>query len=585
MERRLAAILAADVVGYTRLMGADETGTLRRLTELRQGALEPLIAEHHGRVFKLIGDGLLVEFASVVDALTCAVAWQNGVAEREVAADEDKLLQFRIGINVGDVIVEDGDIYGDGVNVAARIEGLASPGGICVSGTVFDHVKGKVDIDFVDLGEQQVKNINQPVRVYRIALDSETDGSDAAGTWVGSVAALEPRDKPSVAVLPFDNKSGDAEQDYFADGITEEIITELSRFQSLQIIARSSVFAYKDKAVTTRDIGRELGVEYVVEGSVRRSGDRVRLMVQLVESASGKQIWAESYDRHLIDIFELQDELTRAVVATLPGRIESANVEHVRRIKPSDMSVYESLLRAKLLHHRGTREDNAQALELLNDAIEVDPEFAPAYAWKACTIGQAWMRGYLPESEQIYFDLLDVVQKGYSIDKNDIECVRILCEFHIELKQWDEAQQFQNKAYKLNPNDPRILAQRGELLTWMGRPEEGLPWIEQAMHLDPYEADTFAHLLGRALFGLERYDDAVRAFMRAPADRYSNQAYLSACFAHLDMPEGSAARAGDVVRLKEDFTAKAFVTSLFYKEEKDEARLLEGLLKAGLPLE
>jgi adenylate cyclase len=469
--------------------------------------------------------------------------------------------------------------------VAARLEGLADPGGICISGTVFDHVKGKVDKDIVDLGERQVKNIEQPVRVYRIALGGETDGSEATSTFAGSVAALDLGDKPSVAVLPFDNRSGDAEQDYFADGITEEIITELSRFQSLQVIARNSVFAYKGKAVATQEIGRELGVEYVVEGSVRRSGDRVRLTVQLVKAASGKQIWAESYDRQLIDIFELQDELTRAVVATLPGRIESADIERVRRSKPRDMSVYESLLRAKLLHHRGTREDNTRALDLLNDAIEADPEFAPAYAWKACTIGQAWLRGYLPETEQTYFELLNEVQKGYSIDKNDMECVRILCEFHIELKQWDEAQLFQDKAYKLNPNDPRILAQRGELLTWMGHPEEGLPWIEQAMRLDPYEADTFAHLLGRALFGLERYDDAVRAFIRAPADRYANQAYLSACFAHLATPERAATRVADVVRLKEDFTAKAFVASLFYKEENDEARLLEGLLKAGLPLE
>ncbi|MCH7932169.1 MAG: adenylate/guanylate cyclase domain-containing protein, partial [Proteobacteria bacterium] len=376
-----------------------------------------------------------------------------------------------------------------------------------------------------------------------------------------------------------------AEQDYFADGVTEEIITELSRFQSLHVIARSSVFTYQGKAVTTQEIGRELGIEYVVEGSIRRSGDRVRLTVQLVEAASGKQIWAERYDRHLIDIFELQDELTCAVVATLPGRIESAGVERIRRRKPRDMNVYESLLRAKLLHHRGTREDNAKALELLNDVIEVDPEFAPAYAWKACIIGQAWARGYLPQTEQTYFELLNLVQKGYSIDENDIECVRILCEFRMELKQWDEAQLFQTKAYKLNPNDPRILAQRGELLTWMGRPEEGLPWIEQAMRLDPYEADTFAHLLGRALFGLERYEDAASAFMRAPADRYANRAYLAACFAHLAMPEKATARAADVIRLKEEFAAKAFVASLLYKEENDEARLREGLLKAGLPLE
>ena len=585
MERRLAAILAADVVGYSRLMGEDEAGTLQRLKSLRRELVQPRIIEHSGRIVKLMGDGLLAEFPSIVEAVQCAFDIQQGMAEREPDLADSRRVRLRIGVNLGDIIVEGSDIYGDGVNLAARLEGLAPPGGICVSGTVFDHVKGKVGMDFVDLGEQEVKNIDRPVRVYRIALDSGTDGSEAAGTFAGSAAALELRDKPSVAVLPFENISGDAEQDYFADGVTEEIITELSRFQSLHVIARSSVFTYKGKAVTTQEIGRELGIEYVVEGSIRKSGDRVRLTVQLVEAASGKQIWAERYDRHLIDIFELQDELTRAVVATLPGRIESADVERIRRRKPRDMSVYESLLRAKLLHHRGTREDNAKALELLNDAIEFDPEFASAYAWKACLIGQAWARGYLPKTEQSHFEVLSEVQKGYSIDKNDIECVRILCELHMGLKQWDEAQLFQDKAFKLNPNDPHILAQRGELLTWIGRPEEGLPWIEQAMRLDPYEADTFAHLLGRALFGLERYEDAAHAFMRAPAARYANQAYLAACFVHLAMPEKAAARADDVVRLKEDFAAKPFIASLFYKEENDQSRLREGLLKAGLPLD
>jgi adenylate cyclase len=581
MERRLTAILAADVVGYSRLMELDEAGTLAVLKAHRQELIDPVVSEHHGRIVKLMGDGTLVEFASVVDAVTCAVAIQAGMAARNSGTPEDRRIELRIGVHMGDIIVEGEDIYGEGVNVAARLEGLAKPGGICISDMVHQNISTKLDLNFEDLGEQALKNIERKVRVWHWAVNASA--SAKGSTSVPQHLTLP--DKPSIAVLPFDNMSGDAEQDYFADGITEEIITELSRFQSLQVIARNSAFTYKGKAVTTQQIGRELGVEYVVEGSVRRSGDRVRLTVQLVEATSGKQIWAESYDRQLIDIFELQDELTRAVVATLPGRIESADVERIRRSKPRDMSVYESLLRAKLLHHRGTREDNAKALELLNDVIEVDPEYAAAYAWKACIIGQAWARGYLLETEQTYFELLNEVQKGYSIDKNDLECIRILCEFHIELKQWDEAQLFQDKGHKLNPNDPRILAQRGELLTWMGRSAEGLPWIEQAMLLDPYEADTFAHLLGRTLFGLERYEDAVPAFMRAPAGQYANQAYLAACFAHMEMPERAAARAADVVRLKEDFTAKAFVAALFYEEENDEVRLLEGLLKAGLPLE
>jgi adenylate cyclase len=564
-------------------MGQDEAGTLERLKSLRKGLVQPKITEHKGRIVKLMGDGLLAEFPSVIEAVQCAIETQESLNRREADQPDEQRVRLRIGINLGDIIVEGSDIYGDGVNVAARLESLANPGGICISGTVFDHVKGKIEKDLVDWGERQVKNIDQPVRIYRIALDGETDASDAASHASLSVAAFDIGEKPSVAVLPFSNRSGDADQDYFVDGVTEEIITELSRFQTLQVIARSSVFAYKGRTVTTQEVGRELDVEYVVEGSIRKSGDRVRLTVQLIEAESGKQIWGESYDHRLVDIFDLQDELTRTVVATLPGRIESADVARVKRSKPTDMSVYETLLRAKLLHHRGTREDNAQALELLTGAIEADPEFAPAYAWRACTIGQAWMRGYLAESEQTYYELLNEVQKGYALDNNDLECVRILCEFDIELKQWDEAQLFNDKAYKLNPNDPRILAQRGELLTWMGRAEEGLPWIEQAMRLDPYEADTFAHLFGRALFGLEQFEDAVRAFLRTPTDRYANQAYLAACFAYLDMPEKAAARAADVARLKEDFTAHEFVATLFYKEEKDEARLVQGLLKAGLP--
>jgi len=584
VERRLSAILAADVVGYSRLIRRDEAGTLLALRTLREEVIQPKVGQHHGRIVKLMGDGLLAEFPSAIEAVECAIALQRMICERNAEVPQDRRVDYRMGINVGDIVVEDDDIYGDGVNVAARLEGLANRCGVCVSGTVFDHVKGRVDMEFVPLGERQVKNIDQPIRVYRIALDTDTEQPCAADLAALGATALDPSHKPSVAVLPFDNRSGDAEQNYFADGITEEIITELSRFQSLQVIARNSVFAYKDQNASTEEIGRDLDVKFVVEGSVRRSGGRVRLNVQLVEAETGRQIWAEKYDRDLTDVFELQDELARAVVATLPGRIDSANVERVRRCKPRDMGVYDTLLRAKLLHHRGTREDNARALELLSGAIKIDPEFAPAYAWKACLVGQAWMRGYLKPSEKTYFELLREVEKGYEIDNNDIECVRILCEFHIELKQWDEAQLFQDKAYQLNPNDPRILAQRGELLTWIGRPDEGLPWIEQAMRLDLYEAESFAHLLGRALFGLERYEDASRAFMSAPANRYANQAYLAACYAHLAIAEKAKARAAEVVRLKPDFTAKDFLASLYYKEESDQARLLDGLSKAGLPL-
>jgi TolB-like protein len=308
LERRLAAILAADVVGYTRLMGLDEAGTLRRLTDLREKVLAPLIAEHRGRIVKLMGDGLLVEFTSAVDCVVCAMAWQEQVTNAEAVGDVDKRLQFRIGINLGDVIVEGDDIHGDGVNIAARLEGLAEPGEICFSGDAYRQVRGKIEADFEDLGERELKNVAEPVRVYRV----RALRSDGASTGRGAEPLPLP-DKPSIAVLPFANMSGDAEQEYFSDGITEDIITELSRFDDLFVIARNSTFSYKGKSVRVQEIARDLGVAYVVEGSVRKAGARVRITAQLIEAASGNHIWAERYDGELENIFDLQDEITRSI--------------------------------------------------------------------------------------------------------------------------------------------------------------------------------------------------------------------------------------------------------------------------------
>jgi adenylate cyclase len=549
------------------------------MTELRQQILEPLIAEHHGRVVKLIGDGLLVEFASVVDSIACAVAWQERVAEHEAEGDEDKRLQFRIGINLGDVIVEGDDIHGDGVNIAARLEGLANPGGICIAHNVFSQVKGKVDLDFEDLGGQEVKNIAEPVHVFRVC----GLGIAAPQNEAPAAETVDLRDKPSIAVLPFGNMSGDPDQEYFADGITEDIITELARFQNLLVIARNSVFTYKGKAVRAQDVGRELGVDYVAEGSIRKAGNRVRVTVQLVEAATGNHVWAERYDRDLTDIFELQDELTQTIVATLPRRLESADVERVRRKRPSDIGVYDRVLRAKLCHHRGSQEDNTEAIQLLDQAIDLDPEYAPAYAWKACTLGQAWHRGYRDQTDELWTEMWDLTRKGASLDENDLECVRILCEFGIEENRLDEAQVYNDKALRLNPNDPRLVAQRGELMGWLGRAEEGVEWVEKAMQLDPYDADAWAHLLGRAMFGARRYEEAIGAFKRVPKPQYGHYAYLAACYGQLDRTEEAKAEAAQVLVMKPDFTAKSFAESLFYKEQADRDHLMDGLRKAGLP--
>lgn len=584
MERRLAAIFAADVVGYSRLMGEDEAGTLARLKTLRRELVQPKITEHKGRIVKLMGDGLLAEFPSVVEAVQCGIAIQQEVAEREPNISDDRRIRLRIGINLGDIIVEGSDIYGDGVNVAARLEGLAKPGGLCVSGTVFDSVKGKVGLDFEDLGEQQVKNIADPVRVYRVVLDSRTNGGEAASTSAGSAALLELPDKPSVAVLPFNNMSGDPEQEYFADGITEDIITELSRFQSIFVIARNSAFAYKDRAVSVQDVGHDLGVRYVVEGSVRKVGERVRVTVQLIDAQSGNHIWAERYDRNLADIFELQDELTQSIVATLPGRVESADIKRVKRTPFHDISAYDCVLRAKLNHHRGTPEDNAEGIRLLDQAINTDPECAPAYAWKGCILAQGYIRGFIEYSDELEEEIYQYVLKGLSLDENDLECVRTLCEFRIEQTRPDDALLLNEKALRINPNDPRIVAQHGEILTWLGQPDDGVEWIRKAMRLDPYDADAWVHLLGRALFGARQYRDAVSAFKRIPLMRYSHHAFLAACLAYLGDHDLAEVERTEVLKLKQDFSSRDFCNkALFYKHDGDRQHVRQGLAKASLP--
>jgi adenylate cyclase len=374
--RRLAAILAADLVGYTRLMSADEAGTLARLKALREDVLEPIVAAHQGRVVKLIGDGLLVEFTSAVEAVACATEWQEHVVEQEAARDPNARLQFRIGINIGDVIVEGDDLYGEGVNIAARMEGLAEPGGICLSAKVHQEVVNKLPLAFEDLGAKKLKNVSEPVRVYRISPGSHDDQGIRQAD-----SGLARSDKPSIAVLPFTNMSDDPEQSYFSDGITEDIITELSRFHTLFVIARNSTFAYKGQAVKVQDVGRDLGVAYVVEGSVRKSGARVRVTSQLVETASGNHVWADRYDRSIDEIFAVQDELVQRIVTTLVRRVEDVTRETIARKLPENMAAYDYVLRGyPHVFRAASPGDTARAREFLEKALVADPSYGRAQA-------------------------------------------------------------------------------------------------------------------------------------------------------------------------------------------------------------
>jgi len=367
--RRLAAILAADVAGYSRLMGADEEGTLERLKALRRELLDPKIAEHHGRIVKTTGDGLLVEFASVVDAVRCAVAVQQRMAGRNAEIPLDKRIELRIGINVGDIVAEDADIFGDGVNVAARIEALAEPGGICVSARVQEDAAGKLDLVFEDIDEQSLKNIARPVRVYRVPIDSSA-----------VKAPLPLPDKPSLAVLPFQNLSGDPEQEYFVDGVVEEIITAISRLPWLFVIARNSSFAYKGKSPDLRQVGRELGVRYVLEGSLRKAGNRVRITGQLIDTTTGAHIWADRFDGVIDDIFELQAEVASRVAGAIEPKLRKAEFERASRKPTESLDAYDLYLRALALRDTHTDESVAEAIDLLKRALAIDPNYAPAEA-------------------------------------------------------------------------------------------------------------------------------------------------------------------------------------------------------------
>ena len=582
-ERRLAAVLAADMVGYSRLMEADERGTLARLKTHRLELIDPAITKNHGRIIKTTGDGMLVEFRSVVDAVMCATEVQRRMAGRNTDVSPARWIQFRIGINLGDVIVEDDDIFGDGVNVAARLEVLAEPGGICVSAAVRDQVDHRLDdVVFEDLGEKTVKNISRPIHVFRVRFEPDLmaapEGAQDAAAAANAVAK-----KPSIAVLPLVNMSGDPEQEFFADGLSEDIITELSRFRDLLVISRNSTFVHKGKAVKVQEVAREFGVDYVLEGSVRKAGDRVRVTVQLIDAETDRHIWAERYDRQLQDIFAIQDEMTRAIVATLPGRVEAATHDRAKRKRTDNLAAYECVLAAKVLHHRSVREDNAQAQRLLDRALELDANYAHAHAWKACVLGQTWVYGWCANADATLRQVLAELEIALALDDNDSDVHRILAAVNLTRDDHDKAAYHQERALALNPNYDLIVVQQGELLTWLGRPEEGIDWIRKAMRLNPYHPERFWNHLGRACYCAEKYAEAAEAFSRITRPDHSHHAFLAATFAQMGNAVAAAAHAAEGLKRAPEFSVASYLATQHYKFEVDRRRHEAGLLKAGLP--
>ncbi|WP_338829168.1 adenylate/guanylate cyclase domain-containing protein [Bradyrhizobium sp. 27S5] len=581
-ERRLAAVLAADMVGFSRLMEADETGTLARLKTHRIELIDPAITKNRGRIIKTTGDGLLVEFHSVVDAVLCAAEVQRRMAKRNADVAPARWMQFRIGINLGDVIVDGADIFGDGVNVASRLEVLAEPGGICISGAVRDQVGDRLeDLSFEDLGDQTVKNIARPIRVFRVHLGA--DARAVAEQSKGAAAAPVIARKPSIAVLPLVNMSGDPEQEFFADGLTEDIITELSRFHDLLVISRNSAFVYKGKAVKVQDVAKEFAVDYVLEGSVRKAGGRIRVTVQLIDAEADRHVWAERYDRELADIFAIQDEMTRAIVATLPGRVEAAAHDRVKRKPTDNMAAYECVLAAKVLHHRSARDDNAEAQRLLERAIVLDPNYAHAHAWRACVLGQTWVYNWCEDRDATFAQVAAELEIALKLDDNDSDVHRILAALNLNRDDHDKATFHQERALALNPNYDLVVVQQGELLTWLGRPEEGIDWIKRAMRLNPFHPERFWSHLGRACYCAEKYADAAEAFSRITRPDHTHHAFLAATLAQMGNPVAASAHAAEVMKREPAFSVAAHLTTQHYKREPDRARYEAGLFKAGLP--
>jgi adenylate cyclase len=578
VARRLAAIVAADVAGYSRLMGLDEAGTAKALQEHR-AAIDPIVARFGGRIVKTTGDGVLLEFPSIVAAVECAVDVQKAMAERNKDVPEDRRMLFRLGINLGDVLIQGDDILGDGVNVAARLEGMAEPGGICVSDDVYRHVTGKLSVSFEDIGDQRLKNITRPVRAYRVRSDIVMK-PDTVAVPRASLALPE---KPSIAVLPFDNMSDSAEDIYFADGIAEDIIAELSRYPDLFVAARNSSFTYRGKAVRIADVARELGVRYVVEGSVRRGGSRVRITAQLIDALSGKHLWAQRYDRELQDIFAIQDDVTSSIVAVLPARIEAAATEAAARKKVDSLEAYDYLLRGKYYHHLYDAKANQEAEASFDRAIELDPRFAAAYAWKACTLGQARNNGYRdPAPERL--EIARLVEAAARLDESDTECHRIMCRLALLDGLFAKSEYHLERAMAQNPNDPRLVVQRGINLTYLGDPVAAIPWIERAMRLDPFSAPHYYLDLALALFMAGRATEAIGVLEPMEPNRFGHYALLAACRSAVGDTLAAQEAGRCALAMRPDFAVGSYLESWFaWKRPEDKARLRDALQKAGLP--
>jgi adenylate cyclase len=584
VSRRLVAVFAADVEGYSRLMSADEVGTLKGLTE-RRAILDGFIANHRGRIANTGGDSVLAEFGSAVDAVECAVKAQDALAETNSALTPDRSINFRIGVHVGDVMVQAGDLFGDGVNIAARLQSIAKPGSVCISGITYDHVRKILPMTFVDLGVQQVKNIQEPIRAYQVGALSEA--RQAAAARVAEAESPPPLpDKPSIAVLPFENMSGDPEQEYFADGMVEEIITALSRFKWLFVIARNSSFTFKGKAVDVKEVGRKLGVRYVLEGSVRKAAGRVRITGQLIDAVTGAHIWADKFERDLTDVFALQDEVTVAVVSAVQPKLLETEIELATRRRPENLTAYDLYLRARKQLSLYTREGHAEALQLAHRALDLDPRCLLAAVWATDLYVQRVGFGFAIDPQFERNEAIRLSRLALSLDENDEGALSIaawVTAFFVG--DYETALDFADRAVACNSNDARAWRRRGWTYRAAGQYEEAIRSFERSIRLDPLDPTLHVALagIGLSLIELLRFDEAVAISKKALRQ---NQSYsptyrcLVSALAHL----GRDAEAREAVARLLEFDPSFTISAWIARGGQSNAKLLiEGLRKAGLP--
>ena len=581
-NRKLAAILAADVVGFSRLTGADEDRTLARLRALRSDLIDPTIAVHHGRVVKRTGDGAIVEFRSVVDAVRCAVEIQNAMVERNAGVPVDRRIEFRIGIHLGDVVEEaDGDLMGDGVNIAARLEGVAQPGAICLSEDAYRQVKARLDLSVSDLGATNLKNIAEPVRVYSLQVGLPAEAKPARPETPA------PTDKPSIAVLAFENMSGDPEQEYFADGITEDVITDLSQIGGLLVIARNSSFAYKGKAVDIRVIARELGVRTILEGSIRRAGGRVRINAQLIDAESGGHLWAERFDRDPSDIFAVQDEVTRRIVDALKIKLSPAETARLDAVKTIDSKAHDFFLlgRELLSGTTNTREAFERSTPLFERAIAEDPDYGEPYAGLAMWQNLNWQHHWTDDWSQA----LEKAERYLDLARQKSPQVAfvhyVASVFYLWKKDLGRSAAEADVALSLNPNYARAHNSRGLVNIYAGAPLAAIPHIEQAIRLDPLYAQLCVHFLGSAYLVAGKYEDAVTQFkerIRLSPGTDLSRAYLAVALGHLG--EGEEARRvwRELLEINPKYSFAEHVGRLPFTNPADVDRLREGLNRAGI---